>query len=249
MTVKALKTQLMAAIAMTLVAAVALGSSTFAWFAANTTVTAQGMSIAAQSDTVLLEIKGKATAGFSTTSDTEFSTTGTLEMTNVKVYPVHHDSLSALTDITTAANWWYGYSDSVSASTLNNATKTTLGGGDTLTDYVVAVEYEVKLNDKSGLNTAYDLYVKDITLPTDTGITAIVAGADRFSEHNATASNIAQVNQVAISNTVTKTAQTVTVYLYIDGENTNVYTDNIARLTGSISMVLGCYTSDTLNAA
>lgn len=42
MTVKSLRKQLAAAIAMTLVASVALGSSTYAWFAINSTVTATG---------------------------------------------------------------------------------------------------------------------------------------------------------------------------------------------------------------
>ena len=43
MTVKSLRKQLAAAIAMTLVATVALGSSTYAWFAINSKVTATGM--------------------------------------------------------------------------------------------------------------------------------------------------------------------------------------------------------------
>lgn len=47
---KAIKRQLLAAIAMVLVAALALGSSTYAWFAAQNDVTATGMSVTAQSD-------------------------------------------------------------------------------------------------------------------------------------------------------------------------------------------------------
>lgn len=47
MSTKALKTQLLAAIAMVLVASIALGSSTYAWFASNTKVTADGMSVQA----------------------------------------------------------------------------------------------------------------------------------------------------------------------------------------------------------
>ena len=48
--VKTLKKQLMAAIAMVLVAAVALGSSTYAWFAANNRVTAECMTVTAQAE-------------------------------------------------------------------------------------------------------------------------------------------------------------------------------------------------------
>lgn len=51
---KAIKRQLLAAIAMVLVAALALGSSTYAWFAANKTVTAQGMQVSATSSSSLV---------------------------------------------------------------------------------------------------------------------------------------------------------------------------------------------------
>ena len=48
--VKALKKQLAAAIAMVLVAAIALGSSTYAWFVNNSVVTAKGMKVQAQTE-------------------------------------------------------------------------------------------------------------------------------------------------------------------------------------------------------
>lgn len=47
---KAIKKQLLAAVAMVLVAAVALGSSTYAWFVASGTVTAQGMKVQARAE-------------------------------------------------------------------------------------------------------------------------------------------------------------------------------------------------------
>lgn len=64
---KAIRKQLLAAVAMVLVAAVALGSSTYAWFANNNTVTAKGMTVNATADASLL-IKG--------TQDTVFSSIG-----------------------------------------------------------------------------------------------------------------------------------------------------------------------------
>lgn len=56
MNVKALKKQLMAAIAMVLVAAIALGSSTYAWFVSNNQVTATTSTISAQSNAPFLKI-------------------------------------------------------------------------------------------------------------------------------------------------------------------------------------------------
>ena len=56
-TVKALKKQLVAAIAMVLVAAVALGSSTYAWFVTNNKVDATTSTISAQSNAAFMTIK------------------------------------------------------------------------------------------------------------------------------------------------------------------------------------------------
>ena len=61
MSTKSLKKQLMAAIAMVVVAAVALGSSTYAWFANNNSVKAENMSVIASADVEFLEIQNVGT--------------------------------------------------------------------------------------------------------------------------------------------------------------------------------------------
>ena len=58
--VKTLKKQLGAAIAMVCVAAVALGSSTYAWFVSNNQVTATTSTISAQSNAPFLKIANTA---------------------------------------------------------------------------------------------------------------------------------------------------------------------------------------------
>ena len=73
MDTKALKKQMGAAIAMVLVAAVALGSATFAWFVSNNKVTAQTSNIAAQSNSAYLVID-KTTTSTNSTSSTSYST-------------------------------------------------------------------------------------------------------------------------------------------------------------------------------
>lgn len=83
---KAIKRQLLAAIAMVLVAAIALGSSTYAWFAANTSVTATGANVTAQTPTTILISKTDETTGFGSTiamdNESDMASNG-------KVYPVH----------------------------------------------------------------------------------------------------------------------------------------------------------------
>lgn len=58
--VKGLKKQLAAAVAMVCVAAVALGSSTYAWFVSNNKVTATTTNISAQSNSAYLVIDNAA---------------------------------------------------------------------------------------------------------------------------------------------------------------------------------------------
>lgn len=74
--VKALKKQLGAAVAMVCVAAVALGSSTYAWFVSNNQVTATTTQIAAQSNSAYLVIDNKATSVRSTNAAQAGETVG-----------------------------------------------------------------------------------------------------------------------------------------------------------------------------
>ena len=80
--VKALKKQMAAAIAMVCVAAVALGSSTYAWFVSNNTVDATVSSISAQSNAAYLtidKVEAMTNAGTQTAVD--------LAESPVKLYP------------------------------------------------------------------------------------------------------------------------------------------------------------------
>jgi hypothetical protein len=257
MSVKALKKQLFAAVAMVIVAAIAVSSSTFAWFAANTTVTATGMNVSAQSDAVFLEIKGDPSGadvaeGTVATTDTEYTTTGTLTMTDVKLFPTNHEAFSAIADITAADStvatdmdkWFYRYSSDPADKLGTNPSAITPVTVANFNKYVAKVTYSVKLHDDK-VTPAYDLYVKSISIPNNAGINAIVVGADGYQEFNASVADVASPT-VALANTITEVAQTVTVYLFINGDDTNVYTNNIDALTGAVSMTLGCYTADTI---
>lgn len=75
--VKALKKQLGAAIAMVCVAAIALGSSTYAWFVSNNNVKATTTNISAQSNSAYLVIDTTTTSTSSTSSATAAEEVGT----------------------------------------------------------------------------------------------------------------------------------------------------------------------------
>lgn len=84
--VKALKKQLAAAIAMVLVAAIALGSSTYAWFVSNNNVDAITTDISAQSNSAYLVIQ-EATADKTATDKTSESSATAEDRTAVALYP------------------------------------------------------------------------------------------------------------------------------------------------------------------
>ena len=127
--VKALKKQLGAAVAMVCVAAVALGSSTYAWFVSNNQVTATTTQIAAQSNSAYLVIDNKQTSTKSTNAAQAGETVGEQgTYTDAKLYP---------------AQWKNGF----------DANKTTTG--DKIYQFETAYASDkTKTNEKSGTRFA-----------------------------------------------------------------------------------------------
>lgn len=120
---KAIRKQLLAAVAMVLVAAVALGSSTYAWFAGNNTVKAEGMKVQAKAESGIL-IQSKEKGG-------DFATIASAGMDNAAVlYPTSTTNLTSWVHaISTKAN------EAQAEQTAANA-YTTLGNTeDTLKNY------------------------------------------------------------------------------------------------------------------
>lgn len=94
--INSLKKQLVAAVAMVCVAAVALGSSTYAWFAANNKVQATGMTVQAQGETGIVIKSADNNASV-------WATTASAGMENAaKLYPTSTANLS---------DWYHAKSD------------------------------------------------------------------------------------------------------------------------------------------
>lgn len=163
---KAIKRQLLAAIAMVLVAAIALGSSTYAWFASNNKVEANGMKITATTEGANLEISlsSKFTAG---------TLVVTSEAVGTTLHPTHYVTATDKaeggkykdnTGINTG-NWAHAYSykyDEVFGdTTYTEATVVdavgTLGATSSKTDWALVVPLYLRLNPQSKIQ------VKDIT--------------------------------------------------------------------------------------
>ena len=118
MSVKTLRKQLFAAIAMVLVAAVALGSSTYAWFVSNNKVTATTTSISAQSNAPFLKIQDTAT-GITKNSGTAYAYT--TPATATALYPAQFDG----------TKWESAYAEAATTATEKSGTRFTVGASGT----------------------------------------------------------------------------------------------------------------------
>lgn len=254
---KAIKRQLLAAIAMVLVAAIALGSSTYAWFANNTKVTAEDLQLTAMSNDTFLLIN--ATESTATAIQTAGKTTDSMGMTTTtKVYP----SAPALTDtdisylttngkqvgeaaITTAgvkitnattaaavANWYTAKAQTTSASTIQADSARQLVAFDNYVIHktlylTVAVGSDVATNLKvtpkfTQLGNGNDISAVKILLVTDDGACVVL---DKDSTDVDIKGNNTDLTQT--------TVRQVDLYLYVDGNDSQIYTNNAANLKGA----------------
>ena len=232
-----------------LVACTLMGTSTFAWFSMNKTVTATGMEIKAKSNTVFLQIKGDNDGGY--------SQTGTTVMTDTAVFPVSHKDTSGIQDATkpvtltkdnietvgTGTPWWYAYSDDANDSTKVDATAVALKDTDKFTDYVAHKTFDVNITSNSGLANATNLVVSKMTIDNDgkisDGVRVIIKGVDGFVEFTATD---ADGDATVIANKIPKDTDStkVEVYIYIEGEDASTKTVDAEKLFGSIEFELSC---------
>lgn len=157
MTVKALKKQLMAAIAMVVVALVALSSSTYAWFAANNTVTATGMTVTATADNTL---------SIAASSDGAYSTIATVSSSAATMKPVTSAdgvTFGILTGAVKVDNpassnaTWSGEENAFQATDISSVTTTSESV------YTLDTSYYLKWIGASDSDT-HKVYVKSITI-------------------------------------------------------------------------------------
>lgn len=214
------------ALCMLLISAVLMGTSTYAWFSMNTSVSAKGMSISASSDSTFLVIKEGSTfdASTTTTEVTSSASAATLK----PVAPVS-DTFANKTAVETAANWHYAYSNAPTSSAKDGEYTVC----ENLTGYVANETFSIGLSNASGVTqSANNLRLSSITIPANSGIAVVVVCNDKATVYRATNTSASQDFGIK----ATKDGAVVTVYYFIDGDNTNVYTNNIAALTGQVSL-------------
>lgn len=216
-----------------LVSAVMLGSSTYAWFSMNTKVTAKGMSVTAQSNSTYLVISKNTTLGTDISASLNGdNAVGGIGGTKTSVYP----SAKAEKDITgteiKAGDWYYAASKkrndagAVGDGALGTNTLSATKIGTELTaDYQVTYTFYIGLSGESKAmdNATIKVDAADATAGNSSvalgkGLSAEVKIGDKDAVTLKDGTTNANVTGVNLSNT----AITVTVMVYIDGNNANV---------------------------
>ncbi len=261
-TVKALKKQLVAAIAMVLVAAIALGSSTYAWFVSNNKVTGTTTTISAQSNSAYLVIDKEKT---STKSKANFSfvTDESTDPKTAALYPAQ---------ITGNGVWQSAYASDPTASAEKEGSRFTITSDEAAAgtaEAAVAEKYAITHRFYIGTGTYdgefTDLKVTDLSLSAPStdianAMRVLVKCGDNWQvfKYNADAeegeSKALQVTtykttaaeEVALSGYTDKVAASVSkdndavvdVYVYYDGADTNIKSDNLTNLAEKCGVTL-----------
>ena len=227
-----------AAIAMVLVAAVALGSATFAWFVSNNTVTAKTTGVKAQSNTAFMSIEYKESAiGSKTTQSEKWAIDTVNDVTALYPAEVQAGDDGAPKFVTA-----YG------TSTDNGAKK---GDYIPVGDATKAVkdQYAVgEANNYSISSAGVDLSalkIDEVKVTTGEGaglkdaIRVLVVGPDNWQVWGPDGKKLEGTAGKALAATVAKDADTkVSVYVYYDGNDAAVYTANLANILESVGVTI-----------
>lgn len=253
MDTKALKKQMGAAIAMALVAAVALGSATFAWFVTNNTVTANTNTISAQSNAAFMTIQYKASAVG--VDDTEATATDDVDKA---LYPATFGENP--TAAAPKGQFAYGYGQKVTADgyMVNSDGLKPVNGTGSLDD-AVAGEYAVKevFNISSRGQDLKNLRVSKVTAGKTTSESKLNSALRVLIYVDGTHWEVYDVNGTfkygsgaaagVLADGVTHDANTeVDLYLFYEGSDEQIYTNNLSQLTSTKNITVE-FTADAQN--
>lgn len=240
MDTKALKKQMGAAIAMVLVAAVALGSATFAWFVSNNTVKATTSNISAQSNAPFLKIDKTAITAGSTTSisynqDADVKLYPAQVVKNTDGKPLFKSAYaSAATATTELGNSRYDVGDAAAAVTGEFAIKKSfkIGTADAKAGSFKNLKVAgVELTSKGteGLEDALSILV---VCGDNWAVYKKSADGTVLTEYKDNVSAAGNNTDGVLADAIAaNTSVGVDVYVFYDGSETNVYTNNLDKLT------------------
>lgn len=246
--------KLIPATVMLLVAAILMSTASFAWFSMNQTVTAKDMTVIAKSNQMFLLIKAGHAADADAVQDTALIE-DSAETASSALYPAAHtlNSSATTSDVeadsgAVKANWYYKNSSDPSHYLGSSATGPfAISSGVFATDYVLVNEFSITVAD--GSNAVENLRVASCAVNVNGGgaeaVKVIVATSSAFAEYDATGALVegdGVISAAALSNTE---VEYVKIYVYWDGNDTDVYTNNLLNLKDTSVVVT--FTGDIVN--
>lgn len=238
MDTKALKKQMGAAIAMVLVAAVALGSATFAWFVSNNEVTAKTTGVKAQSNTAFMSIEYKDSAVGSKTTQSEKWAIDTVNDVTA-LYPAEvkagdDGAPKFVTAYGTSTDNGAKKGDYIPVGDATKAVKDQYAVGEA-NNYSISsagVDLSALKIDGVKVTTGESAGLKD-------AIRVLVVGPDNWQVWGPDGKKLEGTAGKALAATVAKDVDTkVSVYVYYDGNDAAVYTANLANILESVGVTI-----------
>ena len=254
---KAIRKQLLAAVAMVCVAAIALGSSTYAWFVSNNTVKAVTTNISAQSNSAYLVIDTKTTSTTSTSSATAAEEVGSGKTyADAALYPAQWANGFAA-DKTTEGTKVYQFETAYAAdkgvSTEKENTRFAVGAPDAAVtaDYALKNQFYIGTGTYDGQFTNLKVDSMEVT----TGGSNKLAGAIRvlvyIDQNNWALVSPTKVEASCLAGTVvtegdnlgiirtaafgkTEGDVDVKLYAFYDGADSEVYTTQLEALQSKV---------------
>lgn len=253
MDTKALKKQMGAAIAMVLVAAVALGSATFAWFVTNNSVKATTSSISAQSNAAYMTI-AKGTTGAKDANESAVET----DVEDKALFPATFGEQADKDGNAHLGQFWTGYGTTTQDGNLKEALKiigTNGAPAEAVTEgYAVHVPFNVSTkgqkmkdlkvagiangkydatdhaNNSSALAKALRVLVVDGTDSSKWVVYGQEADSTKYVVKLSSEDGNAVPN---FGDVLPGNDHVVNVYLYYEGSDKAVYTNNLENLTST----------------
>lgn len=213
----------------------------------NTTVTASGMQVTAKSNSFFLQIVNSG----GTFSNTESQNSATATTASKEVYPTTVGSAFSDTTVTVltgsektidALKWATAHSNDPASSTkVGNYTdvSTSANAIDGSNVYTLINTFKVRLNPDAGTGTATNLKVTNanVTAATEnasmlSAVRVLVMAGDGVTVFDSNGDFVEGASNGIIQSSVTTDDSIVTVYVFFDGDDESVKTNNILTSEG-----------------
>ena len=247
-----------------LVSAVMLGSSTYAWFSMNTSVTAQGMEVSAKSDSQYFVVASGLTPENKFSEATVDKVDAALTQKGINdtndVYPV--SKVATATDIVseqgegkytngdtvTAGDWFTASSpkrdkvkgDDTNDKLLKNARKIDFGAKDYFLQYTFYVGLEKNSSDFTGkikINATSDNAAAKVAC--SISLLALPGKTETLNQtfESVTGTDVESTETYSLTKANLSVIKVV-VYVYIDGEDNQIKSDGFTTLTGKVTLTV-----------